>query len=42
MNIPREVQKVVYGVCEHILQLDEPSIHQLHRLAYIGGRVEEI
>jgi len=40
MNIPREVQKVVYGVCENILQLDESSIYQLHRLAYIGGRVE--
>lgn len=41
-NIPRPVQAIVYDVCERHLQLKEPELFLLHKVAYIGGRLEEL
>jgi hypothetical protein len=42
MNIPRKVQKIVFDYCKEEVLLDEPEFVRLHRLSYIGGRVEEV
>ena len=41
-NLPRNIQKTVYNLCQEVINLGEPQLFQLHKLAYIGGRVEEI
>jgi hypothetical protein len=42
MNIPRQIQKIVNEYCKEELLLDEPEFLRLHRLSYIGGRVQEV
>ena len=42
MNIPRQIQKVVNDYVREELLLDEMELLRLHRLSYIGGRIEEV
>ena len=42
MNIPRQIQKVVNDYVKEELLLDEMELLRLHRLSYIGGRIEEV
>lgn len=42
MNIPRQIQKVVNEYVSEEMMLDELELLRLHRLSYIGGRIEEV
>lgn len=42
MNIPRQIQKVVNDYVREEMMLDELELLRLHRLSYIGGRIEEV
>jgi len=40
MSIPRPIQKIFYSLCKEEIGLDEPELFLLHKIAYIGGRVQ--
>ena len=42
MNIPRQIQRIVNEYVREEMMLDELELLRLHRLSYIGGRVEEV
>ncbi len=43
MKLPRNVQKLIYeDILSSLLMIDDVEILKLHKLAYVGGRVQKL
>lgn len=43
MKLPRSIQKILFeDVVNKLLSIDENEILNIHKLAYVGGRVQKL